>query len=67
MPQLMRRCAPLRHFGSQNPSGKKRRKAARELNPLPPDNDTDYSNGHPYSSVIYEALRMVRKLTKPKS
>lgn len=26
-----------------------------------------YTNGHPYSSGIYEVLRMVRKLTNPRS
>ena len=47
--------APMRTvktFRQTNPSGKKRRKAARELNPLTAKSNTDYANGHPYSTLF---------------
>lgn len=44
----------------------KKKKGGKRPKPLPPKVHTDYT-GHPYSSGIYEVLRMVRKLTKSKS
>ncbi len=66
MQQLMRRCTSVETYRQTKPIEKERRKAARELTTTA-RSDTDYENGHPYSSGIYEVLRMERKLTKPKS
>lgn len=61
--------APMRTietYRQTKPLLTKRRKAARELNPYR-QKLLIMQTGHPYSSGIYEVLRMERKLTKPKS
>lgn len=66
MQQLMRRCAPLRHIDRPNLAGKKEERR-QEDNLLSAKVILIMQTGHPYSSGIYEVLRMVRKLTKSKS
>ena len=44
-----------------------KKKGGKGTEPLTAGSNTDYANGHPYSSVIYDFLRMVRKLTKSRS
>ena len=61
-------CADARCYdiSTDQTSRERKKKGGKRPKPLPPEVHTDYT-GHPYSSGIYEVLRMDRKLTKPKS
>lgn len=57
----------LRQFDRDKTPSAEKKKGGKGTEPLTAVSNTDYANGHPYPSVIYDVLRVARKATKAKS